>query len=204
MFFGIAYNLFGYYSINSSAIWYEMQQQATIGKQIPFSFDGFSRALRFAAIFGLLVGSAQAANLPVAIDQTLPKTGDQRLIQYLKTHSGKPVLINFWATWCEPCREEMPSMQRMVKRLHDAGLDILVVTVSVADNKKKAEKFLQDTGLDFPVIYDPEQTLTRSWRASVLPTTLILDRKHRIRFRVQGAIEWDSPEIEQQLQSELK
>lgn len=154
------------------------------------------------AVLGGYAPHAAAAEL-VGVTEKIPLPhADERLHQQLSTLKGRPVLINFWATWCEPCREEMPSMQRLATRWEGKGL--AVITVAVADNKKQAEDFFWEIGVSLPVIYDPAQGLSRPWHARVLPTTLILDRRHRIRLRGQGAVDWDSPVINQQLQPLFK
>jgi thiol-disulfide isomerase/thioredoxin len=152
-----------------------------------------------AAVFLLFAASLNAAEMFDVGDKPLPKADDQRLHAAIAAHKGKPVLINFWASWCEPCREEMPSLQRLADRWRAKGL--VVMTVAVADNRKLVEDYLWEIDVKLPVIHDPGQALNRPWEATILPTTLILDHRHRIRLRGQGAIDWDVPEIDQQLQA---
>lgn len=155
----------------------------------------------------LLLQMAFAADLgtkalkPLA-PQSAPVGEDRRLAQLLARHKGQPVVINFWATWCEPCREEMPSLARLAARWQAKGLTVL--TVAVADNAKRVEEFLWETLPDkqtLPVLHDREQTISRAWGARVLPTTVVLDRRHRIVARGIGAIDWDAPAIEKQLKT---
>lgn len=153
-------------------------------------------------VIGLCVAHAQAAELTGVTENPPPSRADARLHEQLARLKNRPVLINFWATWCEPCREEMPGLQRLSDRWGDKGL--AVVTVAVADNTTRVEDFLWEIGAALPVIHDHAQGLSRSWGARVLPTTLILDRRHRIRLRGQGAVDWDNPVIDQQLQPLLK
>lgn len=132
--------------------------------------------------------------------QSVPAGEDRRLAQLLARHKGKPVVINFWATWCEPCREEMPSLARLAVRWHARGLTVL--TVAVADNDKRVEEFLWETLPEkqtLPVLHDREQTISRAWGARVLPTTVVLDRRHRVVARGIGTIDWDAPAIEKQI-----
>lgn len=131
--------------------------------------------------------------------QARPATSDSRLEQALTQHRGKPVVINFWATWCEPCREEMPALARFAARGQARGLAVL--TVAVADNDKRVEDFLWEILPDkqtLPVLHDREQTISRAWGARVLPTTVVLDRRHRIVLRGMGAIDWDALAIDKQ------
>jgi thiol-disulfide isomerase/thioredoxin len=136
---------------------------------------------------------------PVA-PRSAPASPDNRLTQMLAKYRGKPVLVNFWATWCEPCREEMPSLARLATRWQAKGLTVL--TVAVADNSTRVEDFLWETlpaRQALPVLHDREQTLSRAWGARMLPTTLVLDRQHRIVARGLGAVDWDAPAIDRQL-----
>jgi len=140
--------------------------------------------------------SAHAGGL-TAVTASLPAApADRRLHAELAKAKNRPVLINFWATWCEPCREEMPGLQALARR-HP---ELAVITVAVADNKQQVEDFLWEIGVSLPVLHDPAQGLSRPWGARILPTTLILDRRHRIRLRGQGALDWQSPAVAQQLQ----
>ena len=160
--------------------------------------------------FGLLLWPAPGFAVPPAdglkpiAAQAPPISADPRLMQALAQHRGKPVLVNFWATWCEPCREEMPALQRLAARWQARGL--IVLTVAVADNTQRVADFLWEALPDkqtLPVLHDREQVISRDWGARMLPTTVVLDRRHRIVLRVQGALDWDAPSIDKQLQAQL-
>jgi thiol-disulfide isomerase/thioredoxin len=157
--------------------------------------------MRTALVAALLccAGPGVAAGLAPVTAQALPRIPDARLSAALAQHKGKPVVVNFWATWCEPCREEMPSLARLAVRWKDRGA---VLTVAVADNAKRVDDFLWEALAEkqtLPVLHDREQTISRAWGARVLPTTVVLDRRHRIVLRGQGAIDWDAPDINLQL-----
>jgi thiol-disulfide isomerase/thioredoxin len=133
-----------------------------------------------------------------------PRTTDARFHQQLAHFKGKPVLLNFWATWCEPCREEMPALHRLAVRGEGFGMKVL--TVAVADNAKRVDEFLWEIlppKASLPVVHDREQVISRAWGVTMLPTTLLLDKRHRIVARGHGAIDWDAPAHEQQLKSLL-
>lgn len=164
--------------------------------------QGFLLRLGLAALLGLCTASTHAAELATISDKIPAKLADQRLHAALGKHRGKPVVINFWATWCEPCREEMPSLQRLADRWQSKGLT--VITVTVADNPRQVDDFFREAGIKLAVIHDPSQSLSRPWGARILPTSLILDRQHQLRLRGQGAIDWDAPGIDQQLQALFK
>jgi peroxiredoxin len=105
---------------------------------------------------------------------------------------GKVVLLNFWATWCEPCREEMPAMERLARTYRERGLAVVAISVD-REGVSVVRPFLKRLGLTFQVGLDPEQTIARLYRVWALPSTFILDRKGIPRFSVQGAREWDGP-----------
>lgn len=138
---------------------------------------------------------------PVAPPRTVPASADRRMAKALAQHKGKPVLVNFWASWCPPCREEMPALARLATRWKGRGFAVL--TVAVADNEKLVEDFLWEVSVELPVLHDREQTISRAWGARMLPTTLVLDRRHRIVATGTGAIDWDAPAIDKQLQTLL-
>lgn len=147
----------------------------------------------------VFAADAGAQGLKPVAARSAPTGDDRRLTQLLAQHQGKAVVVNFWATWCEPCREEMPSLARLAARWKDRGA---ILTVAVADSAKRVDDFLWEVlpeNQTLPVLHDREQTISRAWGARVLPTTVVLDRRHRIVLRGQGAIDWDAPAINKQL-----
>jgi thiol-disulfide isomerase/thioredoxin len=112
----------------------------------------------------------------------------------LSEFTGKIVLVNLWATWCEPCLREMPSLERLQLRL---GEKITVVAVSEdRGGGKTVEPFIDKLELKSIKTYlDPKSTAERAFKVQGLPTTFLIDRKGRVLGRVEGAAEWDSPEL---------
>jgi len=111
----------------------------------------------------------------------------------LADYRGSVVLVNFWASWCPPCIKEMPGLQRLQQRLDDQPFTIL--TINVGEQKYKVWKFVQLINLTLPVLLDPKSRTFKAWGSSILPTSFLIDRHGRVRYRVQGDIEWDSEEI---------
>jgi peroxiredoxin len=105
---------------------------------------------------------------------------------------GKVVLLNFWATWCEPCLEEMPAMERLERAYRERGLAVLAVSVD-REGASVVRPFVKRHALSFLIGLDPQQTVARLYRIWALPSTIILSRKGIPLFSVQGAREWDSP-----------
>jgi thiol-disulfide isomerase/thioredoxin len=112
----------------------------------------------------------------------LPAINDARLGDWLAAHQGQPVMLNFWASWCPPCREEMPAL----RALSAEGWPVL--TIAVADQPQAAQKFLDRHAPALPLIDDADQTIARALKVSMLPTTLILDAQHRLRYSANEAI----------------
>lgn len=108
----------------------------------------------------------------------------------LKTQRGKVVLVNFWATWCEPCREEMPSIQRLRDRMSAKGLAILLVNVD--EPEARVRRYLQDTRIDLPNVMDRGKRVTGQWAVKVLPSTFLVGPDGRVRYRVIGDMDWNS------------
>jgi thiol-disulfide isomerase/thioredoxin len=105
---------------------------------------------------------------------------------------GQVVLINFWATWCPPCLEEMPSIQRLADRMQ--GRPFAVVTVNVAEAERRVANNVKRLGLDFPVLLDADGAVFRAWGGKGLPTTALVDRDGAIRYLGLGPLEWDGAE----------
>lgn len=150
----------------------------------------------------LAAGTASAGGLTVDPSRPLPAVRDGRLAELLAQRRNACVVLNFWASWCAPCRDEMPALERLGERWRTRGLSVL--TVAVADSHDRASKFLWDAGVSLPMIEDPDQSMSRALGVRALPTTLILDRNHRVAARVRGSIDWDAPAVDKQLQDLLK
>ncbi|HWC05598.1 MAG TPA: TlpA disulfide reductase family protein [Methylomirabilota bacterium] len=147
---------------------------------MPAAAGGAAETLRLTR----LTGTEPAA----AFSVTTPDGGSLALTDL----KGKVVLLNFWATWCEPCREEMPALERLSRTYREGGLAVLAVSVD-REGAPVVRTFLKRHGLTFRIGLDPEQTLARLYRVWALPSTIILGRQGVPLFSVQGAREWDSP-----------
>jgi peroxiredoxin len=112
---------------------------------------------------------------------------------HLADYAGKPVIINFWATWCPPCREEMPSMQRGWEAVREEGIAMLAI--NVGEDEDKVFAFLANYALDFPILFDHDSSVLKAWPVKGLPTTLVLDPQGRIVYRAVGGREWDDPAL---------
>ena len=105
---------------------------------------------------------------------------------------GKVVLVNFWATWCGPCKEEMPSLARLQRQLDPAQFVLLTVTTDL--QRQGIAQFLSQLGVSLPVLFDEDQEVSRSFMVRGLPTTIVIARDGTLVGRAVGPRGWDSPE----------
>ncbi|NQT60312.1 MAG: TlpA family protein disulfide reductase [Bacteroidetes bacterium] len=110
----------------------------------------------------------------------------------LSDYHGKVVFLNFWATWCGPCRIEMPSMQKLYDEFRNDGLE--VVAVNLGERQKTVVKFLEKNNLTFPVLLDETNMVASIYGARSIPTTYILDRNGNILSMTVGTREWYTEE----------
>ena len=99
---------------------------------------------------------------------------------------GQPILLNFWASWCGPCRSEMPSMQKVYQELNDGGIEILAVNSTIQDDPDAANQFARELGLTFPILFDTTGEATRQYLVRALPTSFFIDRYGIIQEIVVG------------------
>jgi peroxiredoxin len=131
----------------------------------------------------------QVTTATPAPDFTVPSLAAGPL--HLADFRERVVLLNFWATWCPPCREEMPSMERLYQRYRERGFTILAL--SVDRNVATVPGFVEGFRLTFPIGLDPEAAVANVYRMRALPTTIVIDRAGQVVAGAAGARDWDSP-----------
>lgn len=99
---------------------------------------------------------------------------------------GKVVLINFWTSWCPPCRLEMPAIERTYRNYKDLGLVVVGLNLTAQDSETDAAEFMQEIGVNFPVALDRDNAIGNLYRVTALPTSFFIDRKGVIRSVVVG------------------
>ncbi len=109
----------------------------------------------------------------------------------LKDFRGKAVLLNFWATWCEPCKKELPSMQKIYEALNPGGVEVVAISID-RDKKERVEKYIKKYNLTFPVLLDPSQKVRKDYFILGLPTSYLIGADGKLKGFVSGAREWDS------------
>ncbi len=111
----------------------------------------------------------------------------------LSKHRGQVVFLNFWATWCEPCREEMPSMQRLYAKLPKDRFKMIALYNK--DRPAVVKNFVAKLGITIPILDDEQNIIGERYGLTGLPETFIIDKQGVIREKFIGPAEWDSPEV---------
>jgi thiol-disulfide isomerase/thioredoxin len=122
-------------------------------------------------------------------------------VHKLAEYRGKALVVNFWATWCAPCRDELPSLERLRDALHGKPFEVLAVNVNEGESRVK--RFLNEVPLRLPVLLDRDGEAQRAWKVRGLPATFLLDREGVIRFWYLGELDWAQPAILRTVESLL-
>jgi thiol-disulfide isomerase/thioredoxin len=172
----------------------------------------FSRGIAAVCLAASLgAGAADLPALAESLTPQAPQSAPALKLQDLdgKTHDlarlrGKVVLVNFWATWCPPCRREMPSLERLSQAL--AGEPFAVLAVDVGEGVETIESFTSqlDAVPTFPILLDTRAQTMQAWKIAGLPTTFVVDKKGRIVATAVGGREFDHPKIVQAIREHLK
>jgi peroxiredoxin len=137
------------------------------------------------------VGLAALKEGTKSIDFTLQGLDGKKIA--LSSFKGKLVFLNFWATWCPPCRAEMPAMERLYQKLKGKGLEILAVDLQ--EEAKSVQNFVKQNKLSFTVVLDKDGRMGATYGARSIPTSYIIGRNGDVLGGTIGGKEWDSPEM---------
>jgi thiol-disulfide isomerase/thioredoxin len=154
------------------------------------------RRLALAALLALVALGAQAAELKRWEGGATPALAVEDLAGRtlsLADYRGKVILVNFWATWCEPCREEMPSIDRLRSSLKGKPFEVLAV--NMAEPLSRIEKFMAAVPLGFPVLRDRQGAAGKAWKAKFLPASYLIGRDGRIHYVAYGELDWSSDAV---------
>jgi thiol-disulfide isomerase/thioredoxin len=149
-------------------------------------------------------GAAQEVRLPAWTGGTTQALALKDLtgrLHDLADYRGKAVVVNFWATWCQPCREELPSLERLRDAMR--GRQFEVLAVNVAEGEPRVKGFLAEVPLRLPVLLDRDGDTQRAWKVRGLPATFLLDREGAIRYWYLGELDWAQPDILRTVESLL-
>jgi peroxiredoxin len=117
----------------------------------------------------------------------------------LDDYRGKVVLVNFWASWCEPCRAEMPSIERLRRAM--GGRPFVVLAVNVGDSSRVAREFAEKLSIGFTVLLDRDGRATRAWGAKVLPASFVIGPDGSIRYSYLGELDWSGADVRSRIES---
>ena len=179
---------------SESVVFEEEHREIRTGHPIPggsFDFrppEGATEALTRDAALRLEGEKAPGFSLPAEGGGTLS----------LESYKGKIVLLDFWASWCPPCRKELPVLQSVYKEFKDRG--VVLIGISCDQDKEKGEAFVKENKLDFPIGYDSEGEVGKMYKVTSLPTLFILDREGTIQKVHIGM----PPDLETLLKKELE
>ena len=162
----------------------------------------------------LLAWFTEGTLQPVEVGSPAPQISTfdlQGVPKSLDDYRGKVLLLNIWATWCTPCKEEMPSMQRLYAEVGSEDFEVLAVSIDRAppDNESsdplhgKLRTFVDSLGLTFTILHDPEGEISTTYQAAGVPASYILDREGILVEKIAGPREWDSPQNVERIRSVL-
>ncbi len=157
------------------------------------------RALLAALLAGCLAGANATAPQP-APDFTLKSLSGENL--KLSELRGQVVLVNFWASWCGPCRQEMPLLDEMYQRYQKLGFTVL--GVNVEQDGAPAQVLLKEHPVHFPVLFDPQSTVSKLYNLNAMPSTVLVDRNGNVRYLHQGYLPGYEQTYQQQISELLR
>jgi peroxiredoxin len=149
-----------------------------------------------ALLLGVILSASAAELSGPAPDFSLStRDGGQVTLAELE---GQVVMLNFWATWCGPCRQEMPHLESLYQRYSDLGFTLL--GVNVEEDSSGADKFLSETPVTFPILFDPKSEVSKKYDVIAMPSTVLIDRTGNMRFIHHGY----QPGYENEYQAQIR
>ena len=161
------------------------------------------KRLLIAVVLISMSGMLQAANLKAVEGKIAAPSLVLKDLQgkqhNLKDYKGQVVLVQFWATYCGPCRKEMPSMNKMMKQMGDVPFKILAV--DMGETKEEVDQFVSEVKPEFTILMDVDGKSIEDWRVFAAPSNFIIDPDGYIRYTLFGGVEWDSAELIEKLKA---
>lgn len=162
----------------------------------------------FALLPALAIGQGRN-DLTTTLTPVLPRTQAKDFAlpdldgktQRLSGFRGKVVLLNFWGSWCPPCRREMPSMERLYQHLKDQPFTILAVNQAESSDMVFAYTSEIEPAPTFPMLLDTQEKIPPQWKVRGLPASFIIDKQGRVAYRAMGGREFDHPDIENKIRA---
>ena len=118
----------------------------------------------------------------------------------LKDQKGKVVLVQFWATYCTPCRVEMPSMNKLIKKLEASNTPFKILAVNMGETKEEIQKFVDEVKPEFTILMDSKGENVQAWNVFAAPSNFVIGTDGKIHYTLYGGVDWDSEEITKAIQ----
>jgi peroxiredoxin len=145
--------------------------------------NGFRNLIR-AALISVLLSAWSIVAIAGDLAPDFALTTDDGQTIHLSDLKGQVVMINFWASWCGPCRQEMPLLEQIHQRYEPLGFTLL--GVNVEENPDDARTFLQERPVSFPILYDPDNGVSKLYDVIAMPSTVLIDREGNVRYLHHG------------------
>jgi thiol-disulfide isomerase/thioredoxin len=165
---------------------------------------GAPRLLALCLVFAVQAAAASNQPLPWPDGQAVPPLAladAQGRTWRLADLRGKVVILNFWATWCEPCRAEMPTLQSLAELYGD---ELTVLAVNFKERDDRVQRFARGAGLQLPMPLDRDGAAAAAWGVKIFPTSIIIARDGRPRWRVTGEVDWTGRDAARWIEPLLK
>lgn len=167
----------------------------------------FARSAPLVALLAALACADESRTYqPVAVGRPAPEFGAPNLegdSLTLKNLRGEAVMLNVWATWCAPCREEMPDLQQLHEQYGPRGLRIVGVSVDPRGSERTIRDFLSDVGVTFTILHDARDAVSRDYRTIGVPETFLIDREGVLRRRWIGKFDPLAPDVVRDIEAVL-
>lgn len=186
------------YMLDHTADIYVLDRSGKVASLVPYGLptEHLQKVITEQRALSLVPQATPAANTDLSAWQvTNLKDEPQALSQF----NGKALVINFWASWCPPCRKELPSLNQAQALLKDENIQMLAV--NIGDQPTAAQQFLADYPIDFTIWLDENATSFKAWSVKGLPTTLLIDNNGTIKERIVGERDWMDEKLIQQIRS---
>ena len=163
--------------------------------QVPKTPIKFKNISKHKSGIDIYLKEYQGIAVPLAIN--LKDANNDTFIK--NNYKGKITIINFWATWCPPCVQEIPSLNRLKNKMKDYPFEL--ISINYAEDRKTILEFMKKVNVEFPVLLDKDGTFAKQWNVITYPSTFVIDKNGKIKYGVNAAIEWDSPELINKIKS---
>lgn len=136
------------------------------------------------------IGGSEGSSSAVSVGELAPEYSANTLggetVQLSDFKGEKTVLVNIWATWCQPCREEMPQLQKLYEQYKDDGLLVLGISVDSSGQERRIQQLVESAGVTFPILRDPEKRVVRTFETIGTPQTLLIDKNGELVYHWRG------------------